>query len=61
MTGDSLWTEERLKQFVQLQEEVRALVREINDAIGTGAWKPIVFHERRHDHDEVFRHYRAAD
>ena len=36
-------------------------MREINDAIGTGAWRPIVFHERHHDHDEVSRHYRAAD
>jgi trehalose-6-phosphate synthase/HAMP domain-containing protein len=51
----------RIPRYARLQEEVRALVLEINDAIGTGAWRPIVFHERHHDHDEVSRHYRAAD
>ncbi len=51
----------RIPRYARLQEEVRALVGEINDAIGTGDWRPIVLHERHHNHEEVTRHYRAAD
>jgi alpha,alpha-trehalose-phosphate synthase [UDP-forming] len=51
----------RIPRYQQLQREVQETVRAVNDAIGEGAWRPIVYLERHHDHREIRDYYRHAD
>jgi trehalose 6-phosphate synthase len=51
----------RIKRYQELQDEVHATVGEINAALGTRSWKPIVYLERHHDRHEIWPLYRHAD
>jgi trehalose 6-phosphate synthase len=51
----------RLPRYQALQEEIRAMVRTINEELGERGWRPIVYLERHHDHRELRAWYRAAD
>jgi trehalose-6-phosphate synthase len=51
----------RIPRYQELQDEVRAAVRAINEDLGDDDWQPVVYRERHHDHDEIHRWYREAD
>jgi trehalose-6-phosphate synthase len=51
----------RIPRYQQLQEEIRGLVRHINETLGERGWRPIVYRERHHSHREIRALYRAAD
>ena len=50
-----------IQRYQALQYEVTAEVARINERFGTRAWKPIVFLDRHHNHEEIRELYRAAD
>jgi trehalose-6-phosphate synthase/uncharacterized membrane protein affecting hemolysin expression len=50
-----------LKRYHDLMEEVEAEANRINMRFQTQAWKPIVFLNRQHNHQEIQGYYRAAD
>jgi trehalose 6-phosphate synthase len=50
-----------LKRYHDLMTEVEAEANRINGRFQTDAWKPIVFLNRQHSHEEIQRYYRAAD
>jgi alpha,alpha-trehalose-phosphate synthase [UDP-forming] len=50
-----------LKRYHDLMEEVEAEATRINGRFQTAKWKPIVFLNRQHNHEEIQRYYRAAD
>jgi trehalose 6-phosphate synthase len=49
-----------LKRYHDLMEEVEAEAERINRRFQTERWKPIVFLNRQHSHQEIQRYYRAA-
>ncbi len=51
----------RIPRYHQLQQEIRDIVRRINEEVGERGWRPIVYRERHHDHREIRAFYRAAD
>ena len=51
----------RIPRYQQLQQEINAIVRAINDDLGTRTWRPILYRERHHDRREIREFYRAAD
>jgi trehalose 6-phosphate synthase len=51
----------RIKRYQELGAEVRETVAEINAAIGTRTWKPIVYLERHHGRHDIWPLYRHAD
>jgi trehalose 6-phosphate synthase len=51
----------RIKRYQDLQAEVNATVTEVNAALGTRSWKPIVYLERHHDRQDIWPLYRHAD
>jgi trehalose 6-phosphate synthase len=51
----------RIKRYQELQAEVHATVDEVNRAIGTRTWQPIVYLERHHDRHDIWPLYRHAD
>jgi trehalose 6-phosphate synthase len=51
----------RIKRYQDLQAEVNATVTEVNAALGTRTWKPIVYLERHHDRQDIWPLYRHAD
>jgi len=51
----------RIKRYQTLAEEIEAEVNRINSRFQAGKWKPIVFLNRHHNHEEIERYYRAAD
>jgi trehalose-6-phosphate synthase len=51
----------RIPRYQALQEEIRAIVRTVNEEIGERGWRPIVYRERHHDHREIQAYYRNAD
>ncbi len=51
----------RIPRYQQLQQEIRDIVREINEEIGERGWRPIIYRERHHDHREIRDFYRHAD
>jgi len=53
-------TRSRIKRYVDFQVEVKNEVERINARFKRGKWKPIVFQNREHTHQEVQRYYRAA-
>ena len=53
-------TRSRIKRYADFQTEVRAESDRINARFKRGKWKPIVFQNRQHTHEEVQRYYRAA-
>ena len=50
-----------LKRYHDLMAEVEAEANRINRRFQTEKWKPIVFLNRQHNHQEIQRYYRAAD
>jgi trehalose-6-phosphate synthase/HAMP domain-containing protein len=51
----------RIPRYQQLQDEIQATVRSVNEALGDRNWQPIVYRERHHDHREINGFYRSAD
>ena len=50
-----------IQRYQDLQNEVTAMVQRVNERFGTRNWKPIVFLDRHHNHEEIRELYRAAD
>jgi len=50
-----------LKRYHDLMAEVEAEANRINGRFQTDKWKPIVFLNRSHNHQEIQKYYRAAD
>jgi len=50
-----------IKRYQELMAEVEAEAERINRRFRTSAWKPIVFVNRHHSHEEILPYYRAAD
>ena len=50
-----------IKRYHDLMAELEAEAERINWRFQTSKWKPIVFLNRQHNHDEIERYYRAAD
>ena len=50
-----------LKRYHDLMAEVEAEANRINGRFQTDKWKPIVFLNRQHNHQEIQSYYRAAD
>jgi trehalose 6-phosphate synthase len=50
-----------IKRYHDLMAELEAEVERINWRFQTSKWKPIVFLNRQHTHEEIERYYRAAD
>lgn len=48
---------DRYQQFIR---EIRAEAERINARLQSGRWRPIVFLERHHSHEEIERYYRVA-
>ena len=59
--ADRLAQPEPDPRYQALLEEIRAIVRAINEEIGERGWRPIVYRERHHDHREIRTYYRHAD
>jgi alpha,alpha-trehalose-phosphate synthase [UDP-forming] len=50
-----------IKRYHDLMAEVEAEAERINWRFQSGKWKPIVFLQRHHSHEEIGHFYRAAD
>ena len=50
-----------IKRYQDLMEEVEEEAERINRRFRTGSWKPIIFLNRHHSHDEIQQYYQAAD
>ena len=50
-----------IKRYHDLQAEVEAEAERINWRFGNSTWKPIVYLDRHHSHQEIDQYYRAAD
>ena len=50
-----------IKRYHDLMGELEAEVERINWRFQSGNWKPILFLNRQHSHEEIGRYYRAAD
>ncbi|MHB8217959.1 MAG: trehalose-6-phosphate synthase [Candidatus Sulfotelmatobacter sp.] len=50
-----------IKRYHDLMAELEAEAERINWRFQTSKWKPIVFLNRQHNHEEIERYYRAAD
>jgi trehalose-6-phosphate synthase len=50
-----------IKRYHDLLAEVEAEANRINARFQGGRWKPIVFLQRQHSHEEIEPYYRAAD
>jgi len=53
-------TRSRIQRYADFQMEVEAEATRINDRFSRGKWRPIVFLNHQHTHEEVRRYYRAA-
>jgi alpha,alpha-trehalose-phosphate synthase [UDP-forming] len=51
----------RLKRYHDLMAEVEVEANRINRRFQTDKWKPIVFLNQQHNHEQIQRYYRAAD
>jgi trehalose-6-phosphate synthase len=50
-----------IRRYQNLELEVAQEAERINQRFQAGRWKPIVFLNRHHSHQEIDRYYRAAD
>lgn len=50
-----------VSRYREFADEVRLEVARINERFRDGKWKPIVFIERHHSHEEIYRLYRVAN
>jgi trehalose 6-phosphate synthase len=53
-------TRSRIQRYADFQMEVEREANRINDRFRRGKWRPVVFLNRQHTHEEVRRYYRAA-
>src|SRR5207248_5113333 len=51
----------RIKRYQEVQDEIRTTVQQVNTAVGSRGWKPILYLEAHHDHREIWPFYRHAD
>jgi trehalose 6-phosphate synthase len=51
----------RIKRYQELAAEVDQTVDEVNRALGTRRWRPILYLKRHHDHRDIWGFYRHAD
>ncbi len=51
----------RIERYQELQAEVEETVREVNQRLQTGNWRPIVYQSRHHQHREIWPFYRYSD
>jgi len=51
----------KIARYAALEEEVEKTVAEINGALGTRAWRPILYLKGHHDHRDIWPFYRHAD
>jgi alpha,alpha-trehalose-phosphate synthase [UDP-forming] len=50
-----------IRRYQQLMEDVLEEAERINRRFQTNDWKPIVFLNRHHSHEEIMQYYRTAD
>src|SRR5438445_3782888 len=50
-----------IKRYAEFALEVEQTVREVNEALGTASWRPILYLARHHEHPENGSYYRHAD
>ncbi len=50
-----------IKRYQELQVEVEKTIREVNQALQTKGWRPILYLNRHHEHRDVWAYYRHAD
>ena len=50
----------RIKRYQDLLAEIEQEALRVNQRFQSGSWKPIVFLNRHHSHEEIQRYYRAA-
>lgn len=53
-------TRSNIPRYAEFQREVEFEANRINDRFKRGKWRPIIFLNRQHSHQEVRRYYRAA-
>jgi alpha,alpha-trehalose-phosphate synthase [UDP-forming] len=53
-------TRSRIQRYADFQREVESEADRINQRFGQSKWRPIIFLNRQHSHEEVRRYYRAA-
>jgi trehalose 6-phosphate synthase len=51
----------QIRSYQVLLAEVAVEAKRINDRFQAGRWKPIVYLQKHHSHEEIERYYRAAD
>jgi trehalose 6-phosphate synthase len=51
----------RIKRYQELSAEVDHTVEEVNRALGTRRWRPILYLRRHFDHRDIWPFYRHAD
>jgi trehalose 6-phosphate synthase len=51
----------RIKRYQELQADVHATVAQVNRAVGTRTWQPIIYKEEHHDRRDIWPLYRHAD
>jgi trehalose-6-phosphate synthase len=51
----------RIKRYQELQTELHATIDEVNRALRTRSWQPIIYLERHMERDEIWPFYRHAD
>jgi len=51
----------KIARYAALEEEVEKTVAEINGALGTRSWRPILYLKAHHDHRDIWPFYRHAD
>lgn len=50
-----------IKRYQDFQQEVDTTIEEVNRALQTRRWRPIVYLKRHHDHRDIWPFYRHAD
>ncbi|OGL05732.1 MAG: hypothetical protein A3H48_05860 [Candidatus Rokubacteria bacterium RIFCSPLOWO2_02_FULL_71_18] len=50
-----------IPRYQELQREVEDTIREVNQALQTRSWRPIIYLNRHHEHREIWAYYRHAD
>ncbi len=50
-----------IKRYKDFFDEVEAEAKRINERFQSDGWRPIVFLNRHHSHEEIFPYYKAAD
>ena len=51
----------RIPQYAAIEAEVEATIAEINGALGSRTWRPIIYLKGHHERREIWPYYRHAD